>query len=82
MRCGFCVLMPTGSRCAPACHELRQPSKPPAVACHPPSSTRLSFKHRTSWPLTKQTELSRLDARVSAEPGTEGEPAPAAGGPR
>eukprot|EP00969_Alexandrium_andersonii_P141049 6237772-Alexandrium_andersonii.AAC.1 len=74
--------MPTGSNCAPACKELRHPSRPPSVACHPPSSTRLSLKERTSWPLTKQTELSRLVTRATPESDEEGEPAPAAGGPQ
>eukprot|EP00969_Alexandrium_andersonii_P164083 7251973-Alexandrium_andersonii.AAC.1 len=67
IRGGFCVPGPTGSDWAPACHVLRHPSRPPSVACHPPSGTRPFLKHRTLWPLRKQTEPSRPANCAAAE---------------
>eukprot|EP00969_Alexandrium_andersonii_P152129 6727336-Alexandrium_andersonii.AAC.1 len=73
--------MPTGSK-APVCQEHKCPSRPPSVACHPPSSTRRSRRSRTSLPLTKQTASSRLATRATEKFGGAGEPAPAGGGPQ
>eukprot|EP00969_Alexandrium_andersonii_P315617 13944757-Alexandrium_andersonii.AAC.1 len=67
IRRGFCAPGPTGSSGAPACHVLRRPPRSPSAACRPPSSTRPSLRRRASWPLRKQTGLSRSATRATAE---------------